>query len=177
MRKLLFTGAAVTVLAIAGPASAATVTGTPGNDTLIGTPSADVIKGLAGNDSAWGRRGADVMQGGTGNDKLSGMRGRDRISGGPAADHEYGGRGRDVIDDARGASVDVLSGGPGADRIFANFRDIVVGGSGDDHIEFVYPSIDAQVSCGDGDDTVIFNQPHDGVELFNCEHVSIVSAG
>jgi Ca2+-binding RTX toxin-like protein len=179
MRLLPAAGLAAALTAsmlLATPAVAATVTGTSGDDTLVGTLSADVIKGLAGDDSMWGRRGGDVMQGGNGADRLSGMRGRDKISGGPGADRAYGQRDSDTIDDAIGASVDVLSGGPGADRIFANFRDKVYGGAGDDRIEYVYPST-GQISCGDGNDTVVFNQPHDDVALFSCEHVEIVSAG
>jgi Ca2+-binding RTX toxin-like protein len=176
MSLVIAGSAAVLALGVAVPAYAAHVTGTSGDDTLIGTPSADVIKGLAGDDSAWGRRGPDVIQGGAGADRLQGMRGRDRLSGGAGADRLYGPRGKDVLDDARGASVDTLSGGRGADRIFANFRDIVVGGPGDDRITFVYPST-GQISCGAGDDTVVFNQPYPDVTLFDCEHVSIVSAG
>ena len=176
MRKLIVIVSTAALVVLAPAAFAATVTGTHGNDTLIGTPSADIIKGLAGDDRAWGRRGADVMYGGAGDDTLSGMRGRDRIYGGPGADREFGQRGRDVIDDAHGPAADLLSGGRGADRIFANGRDTVQGGPGDDVIYFVYPST-AQISCGSGDDTVIFNQAYPDVTLFDCEHVMIQSAG
>jgi Ca2+-binding RTX toxin-like protein len=176
MRKLLFIVGSAAMLALAGPAFADSVTGTAGNDTLVGTPTADTIRGLAGDDSAWGRRGADVIQGGAGDDKLQGMRGRDRITGGAGADALYGQGGKDTLSDAQGIAVDTLYGGRRADRIFANYRDTVFAGGGDDHIEFVYPST-AAISCGPGEDTVIFNQPYPDVTLYDCEHVETRSAG
>jgi Ca2+-binding RTX toxin-like protein len=182
MRKLILILGSATVLALglalAGPAIAATLTGTAHNDTLIGTPSADTIRGLAGNDSVWGRRGADLLKGGTGDDRLSGMRGRDHILGGPGSDREFGQRGRDVIDDARGPGTDLLSGGLRADRIFGNGSDTVQAGRGDDRIDFAYPTT-GHISCGAGDDTLVFNQepPDTTVVYDDCEHVSVVSAG
>jgi Ca2+-binding RTX toxin-like protein len=104
------------------------------------------------------------------------MRGADEIKGGPGADRSYGQRGNDTIDDAHGQDADAISGGRGADHIFANYQDTVLAGAGDDVIEFVYPGT-AKISCGPGDDTVVFNQPHPDVTLFDCENVSIKSAG
>ena len=164
-------------LALGGPALAATINGTGGNDTLVGTPSADTIRGLAGSDRAWGRGGADTMLGGAGNDTLSGMRGRDHIKGGAGSDRLFGQRGRDVLDDAHGSEPDLLSGGRRGDRIFANGDDTVQAGRGNDRIEFVFPGT-ASISCGPGNDTVIFNQePPDTTQLFDCEHVEVVPAG
>ncbi|MFL5332785.1 MAG: calcium-binding protein, partial [Geminicoccaceae bacterium] len=44
------------------------LSGTSGNDSLVGTANADVINGLAGNDKIDGKGGADEMHGGQGND-------------------------------------------------------------------------------------------------------------
>lgn len=49
-------------------------TGTPGDDTLVGTSGADTIDGLAGNDVLHGNSGADTLNGGDGNDTLYGDR-------------------------------------------------------------------------------------------------------
>jgi Ca2+-binding RTX toxin-like protein len=48
------------------------ITGTAGNDTLIGTSSSDSISGLGGNDSLVGNAGNDTLDGGTGADRLAG---------------------------------------------------------------------------------------------------------
>ena len=177
MRTSLVIAGSAVVLALAGPASAATVTGTANNDTLVGTPTADTIRGLAGDDALWGRAGADTLLGGNGDDKAYGMRGPDTLKGGPGSDQLYGQRGKDTLDDTQGSAPDVLVGGRRADRIFANGDDTVVAGRGNDHIEFIYPGT-AKVSCGPGDDTVVFNQPKpESTELFGCEHVEVRSAG
>lgn len=58
-------GSGLVAVAAAGPALvltdqalAATITGTPGDDRLVGTPRADTISGLAGNDEIRAGRGA-----------------------------------------------------------------------------------------------------------------------
>lgn len=56
-----------------------TITGTSGNDTLIGTIGADIISGLDGNDSISGGAGADTIFGGDGNDTVQSGEGRDTI--------------------------------------------------------------------------------------------------
>lgn len=45
-----------------------TITGTPGNDLIVGSPGADIIQGLGGNDCIVGRGGADTLDGGSGGD-------------------------------------------------------------------------------------------------------------
>jgi len=49
----------------------ATITGTTGNDNLIGTSLSDTISGLAGNDNLNGLASADTLDGGTGTDTAS----------------------------------------------------------------------------------------------------------
>ncbi len=45
-------------------AYAATITGTPGPDVLVGTGDADTIEALAGNDYVTGKHGNDIIRGG-----------------------------------------------------------------------------------------------------------------
>ena len=98
----------------------ATIVGTDGDDTLVGTPGRDVIVGLRGNDWIFGGegddvlcgdRGHDLLRGGAGDDVLYGDRGRDRLRGGSDADSLYGGPSNDLID-----------GGPGDDYLQGNPR-------------------------------------------------------
>jgi acetyl esterase/lipase len=63
-----------------------TITGTEGDDVLVGGPRADVLCGLGGNDLLWGGPGADVLIGGPGDDWLLGGPGNDRHLGGPGHD-------------------------------------------------------------------------------------------
>jgi hypothetical protein len=88
-----------------------TIVGTPGPETLPGTPGADVILALGGNDRA---------DGGGGTDRLCGLGGGDRLRGGGANDKIDGGNGRDVLRGQGGndrldggPSKDVCAGGPG----------------------------------------------------------------
>jgi Ca2+-binding RTX toxin-like protein len=55
------------------------ITGTPGDDYLIGTFGGDVIRGLEGNDWLDGRAGNDTLNGGPGLDFLWGQGGADRF--------------------------------------------------------------------------------------------------
>jgi Ca2+-binding RTX toxin-like protein len=63
-----------------------TITGTEGDDVLVGGPRADVLCGLGGNDLLWGGPGAYVLIGGPGDDWLLGGPGNDRHLGGPGHD-------------------------------------------------------------------------------------------
>src|SRR5262249_42523977 len=54
-----------------------TLTGTPGNDTLVGGQLGDTLSGLGGNDTLIGGAGADWLDGGTGADTMSGGTGDD----------------------------------------------------------------------------------------------------
>lgn len=166
------------VLSLTAPAAlAAQIDGTSGNDNLTGTAAKDGIEAKAGNDLVQALGGDDVVKGGPGSDLLYGNAGADKLYGGRSGDRTFGGYGADLIADAHGTARDVLTGGPGADRIYANYRDRVVAGPDDDVIEAVYPHPDMSINCGTGNDRVVFNQKHPGVELISCERVRIVSAG
>jgi M6 family metalloprotease-like protein len=103
---------------------AATIVGTPGDDTLRGTGKRDVIVGLGGEDRLYGRGGNDVicgkggndkkLSGGPKNDKVLGGGGNDKAGGGPGRDKVNGGTGRDSLSGGRGR--DRVKGGPGRDK-------------------------------------------------------------
>jgi Ca2+-binding RTX toxin-like protein len=56
-----------------------TITGTSGDDLILGSPSADTINGGGGNDCILGGGGADTLVGGTGIDVCIGGPGADII--------------------------------------------------------------------------------------------------
>jgi Ca2+-binding RTX toxin-like protein len=83
-----------------------TMTGTGGDDVLVGTRRPDVIMGLGGDDVISGGDAEDVICGGTGDDRLEGDNGADVLSGGFGDDELSGGNGDDR-----------LTGGPGSDEL------------------------------------------------------------
>lgn len=134
----------------------ATITGSDGNDNLIGNNGADVLIGCAGNDSLNGGGGGDVLVdgffncAGSGSDTFDGGAGPDSIFGGPGTDTvTYAGRtaavyvtldgsandgeagegdsvSTDVENITGGSGGDEISGGPGANTL--------IGGNGNDVI-------------------------------------------
>lgn len=68
------------------PPDSEPVTGTDGDDNLLGTALADVLGGGMGNDSAAGAGGNDWLYGGAGNDTLEGGGGIDSLKGGAGND-------------------------------------------------------------------------------------------
>ena len=69
-------------LVLAGPANAAPVNGTGGDDQLRGTPFSDTIRGFAGRDSVVALAGPDLIYGGSGFDGILAGRGDDTVHGG-----------------------------------------------------------------------------------------------
>ena len=76
----------VTEKALPEPGVGAPITGTKGNDKLIGTGNKETIKGLGGDDSLYGGAADDTLEGGDGNDLLTGGPGKDVLSGGADED-------------------------------------------------------------------------------------------
>jgi Ca2+-binding RTX toxin-like protein len=75
------------------------ITGTSGNDNLIGTDEfGELISGLEGNDTLDGRGQDDGLDGGDGNDMLFGGSGNDQLLGGNHMDWLSGGSGNDTLD-------------------------------------------------------------------------------
>ncbi len=89
------------------------VFGTPGADTLSGTPQSTLTYGLGGDDALSGLSGPDCLVGGPGDDRLDGGPGADVLLGGDGADRLSGGPGNDVL--YGGPGDDHLDGGPGND--------------------------------------------------------------
>ena len=88
---------AATNIVVVGDAAPGMITGTEGDDTLVGSDSGDdTIDGLGGNDVLIGNNGADSLRGGDGNDTLFAGEGA----------------GSDLTEDS---SVDTLDGGLGDD--------------------------------------------------------------
>jgi len=87
------------------------LTGTTGDDTLIGGSDDDTLSGSDGNDSLdgadgnddlLGGSGADTIIGGLGDDSLEGGGGDDSMVGGAGDDTLYGGKGNDFMDGSQG---------------------------------------------------------------------------
>src|SRR5215475_5872737 len=74
-----------------------TITGTNGNDILLGDINDNEIFGLAGNDQINGDYGNDVLHGGDGNDFVVGGHGDDLLDGGAGVDLLAGGDGTDSV--------------------------------------------------------------------------------
>ena len=130
------------------------VTGTTGNDSLVGTDGNDEIRGYAGNDIISGGGGDDIIYGDAGNDFIDGGYGNDIIFDNGGINELSGGYGADVID-AKGASNAVLSshlydpfenldvlaqkdtllGSDGDDLIRAGYNDIVDGRTGNNALD------------------------------------------
>jgi RTX calcium-binding nonapeptide repeat (4 copies) len=138
-------------------ALAMVLTGSGGNDTLVGTDTDDRIKGRVGEDRLKGRGGDDLIKGNHGEDRLDARGGDDRLWGGHGEDTIEGGGGKDKI--IPGTGEDEVDAGAGDDLIYA--RDT----GGVDHID-----------CGDGFDVVETLHRDDKTER-NCERVPESGAG
>jgi uncharacterized repeat protein (TIGR01451 family) len=100
-----------------------TISGTAGNDTLVGTNRADVIRAFSGDDQVFA---------GDGKDLICADLGDDLVSGGPKGDTVIGGGGRDRLVGNTGG--DLLKGKGGRDRLRGNFgNDFLNGGRGKDN--------------------------------------------
>ncbi len=118
----------------------ATIIGTPGGDSRVGTVENDFILLLGGNDWADGLGGGDTIDGGPGKDKLNGSGGADLLIGGDDNDTFRGGAGNDTAlgglgdDDLFGDDGnDLLDGGDGRDRLYGGVGlDTLLAGAGND---------------------------------------------
>jgi Ca2+-binding RTX toxin-like protein len=165
---LLGTPAAAQTTEATCQSAPATVVGTEGSDSLVGTPDRDVFQLFGsqpgqgtGDDRAWGQAGNDLMCGGKGPDVMTGMRGRDLLFGQGGNDDLDGSDGADHI--WAGSGDDDLNGGLGDDR--------VLGGRGNDTLDFVgFTHADYgfdYLEGGAGSDTIV---ARDGVgnDTANC---------
>jgi len=137
------------------------VTGTDGNDVLVGTPGPDVINGLAGDDTLHGRGSGDVLSDGPGHDLVLGEGGADvlrslNVQSADDGDVVRGGVGPDQITAGDG---DLAVGGPQNDVLeaFLNAGGLVMkGGFGADELSAVGFAVtaDARLLGGGGDDSL-----------------------
>ena len=137
------------------------LTGTTGNDVIIGTSGADTINGLGGADLICGGDGNDTINGGSGKDLIFGEAGADVINGGNGKDNISGGSGQDDLSGGKGN--DSISGGKGNDRIAGskgadklrgnNGNDRLTGGKGNDVLQ-----------GNDGDDILNGGNGNDGLD-------------
>ncbi len=129
------------------------MSGTLGNDALVGTEGNDTLVGLGGDDTLTGLDGDDTLDGGDDNDSLDGGRGSDTLLGGMGNDSLTGGEGADILEGGGGndtlietavaASGGSMLGGDGDDTLVAgvsgesasSFNVTIDGGSGYDTLE------------------------------------------
>ncbi|HHN67883.1 MAG TPA: hypothetical protein ENK15_07600 [Thermopetrobacter sp.] len=128
-----------------------TLSGSNGDDVLLGVNTTNDIDGGAGNDELYGRNAIDTLDGGAGNDLLEGGDGNDWLYGGDGIDslfgqdgndRLYGGAGNDWL--YGGWGVDTIYGNDGADHIYGHEssdwlyghagNDNILGNDGNDHI-------------------------------------------
>lgn len=132
------------------------ITGTGGNNRLIGTSGRDVIRCGGGNDVVIAGGGDDFIDCGAGNDRVNGGSGDDEIRGGLGNDNLTGGTGDDEIRGdagndklAGGLGTDDLNGGLGIDQLRGNGgRDRLNGAGGRD---ILYADRSDRISRGAGD--------------------------
>ncbi len=134
----------------------ADITGTIGNDTIVGTAVTDTLNGAGGNDLIFGYGSAmgtigqpppvidpagggaldnDSLIGGVGNDTVRAGGGNDTVDGGVGLDQLFGDDGNDSIDG--GAGTDKMTGGAGNDTFAVDTAaDLVteLAAGGDDRI-------------------------------------------
>ena len=119
----------------------ATVNGTSGNDTLVGTTDADEINGLEGNDTISGLAGNDRLDGGEGDDTIDNTAGS-----GLGDDIVFGRGGNDTFGYVVGSSgTDLVDLGTGIDLVN------VTGATGGGQIRLTFTS--AEVGDGDSNDS------------------------
>lgn len=124
------------------------VSGTTGDDTVIGDDAHNAFWLQSGDDVAYGGLGNDYINGQDGNDKVYSQEGNDDVEGGDGNDTLYGEEGDDV-----------LQGGEGVDKL--------IGGIGDDHMD-----------GGVGYDYIYYTEFTDGVVIdFNAGTAVGVSTG
>lgn len=103
----------------AEPDAAMELTGSLGDDDLVGGRGDDALAGSFGDDLLDGGDGDDALDGGFDDDALSGGAGDDALTGGFGDDLLSGGTGDDLL--SGGFGDDVLNGGAGSDLLVGGF--------------------------------------------------------
>lgn len=99
------------------------ISGTSGNDVIVGSTLVDTITAGAGDDRICGLASNDSLSGEGGNDRIFGGLGGDTLSGGGGNDFEFGELGDDRFNEGSSPNgADRLDGGDGKDRAHYNQR-------------------------------------------------------
>lgn len=135
----------------------ATLNGTSGSDSILGTTAADTIYGGTGNDTIKPEAGLDTVYGGDGNDSiLAGGDGNyDDIYGGAGNDSLYGTGAIGIEEDWfwGEAGNDLVDAGDGNNLVYGGTEaDTIYGGGGTDSL--YGDDGDDSINAGTGDDTV-----------------------
>lgn len=156
---VIWTAQDVKLAVITGTAGNDRLVGYVGNDTLNGLEGDDVILGREGDDQLDGGLGNDVIDGGVGNDTIFGGAGNDSVLGNTGADSISGGTGNDTIDGGEGD--DFITGDEGSDSLKgAAGNDTLDGGVGNDYMEGGLGSDTYLFGRGSGQDTIA-NEAYD----------------
>jgi Ca2+-binding RTX toxin-like protein len=116
-----------------GPAGMV-LTGTGGDDSLVGGAGDDTVTGGSGHNVLRGGAGDDVINGGSGFNDMNGNMGADTLHGGTGSNWVVGGQGDDSLTGG-GGFQDIVLGNLGNDTLHAGTQDEVMrGGQGDDVI-------------------------------------------
>ncbi|MBI5790269.1 MAG: hypothetical protein HZA63_02215, partial [Rhodocyclales bacterium] len=154
-------------IATQAPHAAGVVTGTPGNDLLLGKTGStrvtadagdDVVMTADGNDFIDAGAGDDVVYSGDNNDIVLGAGGNDVVFAGQGDDLIVGGDGHDALSAEDGNDIvfggqgnDLISGGTGSDALSGDLGDDTLSGETGSDALFGGDGNDALLG-GDGDD-------------------------
>lgn len=126
------------------------LSGTPGDDTLIGLEGSDHLEGNAGNDTLLGAFGMNYLDGGADDDRIEGSAERDTIIGGSGRDTSAYNDSRAEISYARNAngSISLTESSSAVDTLWSIERIELTDGAyifdvSGPHSEFVYRLYDA----------------------------------
>jgi Ca2+-binding RTX toxin-like protein len=180
-------GASIVLTAPVAHAQDCTVTGTEGNDTLVGTEFPEVICGLGGKDTLVALGDDDELYGGDGNDTLSPGAHADYVDGGAGFDGVtyasslLGGFTIDLeagtadgpegnhdtlvsIENATGSSASDLITGDGGKNVLYGLGgdDVILGGAGPDYL-YGQAGNDS-LSGGDANDNLFGGDGDDGLD-------------
>ncbi len=108
---------------LAGVAYAKIISGTPGNDYLLGTIKKDLIGGRRGDDYIRALAGDDILHASAGDDVVRGGGGNDVIYSGEGPDIVLAGAGNDKIYARDAGSLDSIDCGGGFDKVETIHRD------------------------------------------------------
>ncbi len=163
LRHLLLaatTGLGLLVLPSGADAARCTISGTDGDDIIVGTDGPDVICAGAGDDTITALGGDDIVYGGAGWDTVEGGDGNDSIYLGPDSGAGYGDGGNDRIVGSRNGGYGLFVGGDGDDVLVGldsgEFGFHEYDHEGHDAANLFFP--------GDGDDRIYGSSNDDFIE-------------